>query len=76
MSQIYVDAAKVVSRVVDEKRGMGSSFANNAVFALASNTIRFHDVLLEGEHVLLIDHCFVLFGFVPDLDSCVSCVVQ
>lgn len=47
MSQIYVDAAKVVSRVVDQKKGYGSNFANNAVFALASQTVRYVSVLKD-----------------------------
>ncbi len=47
MSQIYVDAAQVVGRVKDQHKGLGSNFSNNAVFALASQTILFYDVLIE-----------------------------
>ena len=47
MSQTYSDAAKVVRDVLERKKGLGSSFKNTAVFALATETIRFHEVLEE-----------------------------
>ncbi len=47
MSNNYAEAARVVKDVVERKRGLGSNFANSAVFALATETIRFHEVLEE-----------------------------
>jgi putative methyltransferase len=47
MSQLYSDAARVVRDVLEHKKGLGSNFKNTAVFALATETLRFHGVLEE-----------------------------